>query len=495
MEGAKTQLKLKNYLFNKKGNQQYYFHHEYKNYSNYSKFTKPINFSSTVNFGLNVNFDFNKEGMYGDLISNIILEFELPDVSTLTTSTGSIVGYTNGVGNALIKKLVFKIGGNIIEQHNSEYMDIISTMSVPYSKTRMYNYMIKKFDSQSVDNFQGGKVQVPLMLWFCQVMKENNNIVLPLIALNRSKVELFVELRSLSELLIYEDTSSLTSSQLAGLQIGDSKLMIDYILLEDEERLRYINAKKQYYLITQSQFFMENIGANSSALNLSLRSFKYPIIELFWAIRKNTNKDSNNFFNYTNGNISDYFREGFIEKGKLLFNNIDRTEELSGDFFSVVEPFKYHDNYDPAVNINMYSFSDDPSDISQPVGTCNFSNIYDPRLILTLKNMSSAGEILMYGVNYNILQIDEQGRAYLLHTLSKSTPDSLSAERQRDLDDIAHPVPNTYPHTIPNTTTTLPTTTSTYSNTTTTPYVTTTTNPPSTSTTNSPSTTTTKSNN
>jgi hypothetical protein len=489
MEGAKTQLKLKNYLFNKKGKQEYYFHHEYKNYSNYSKFTKPINFSSTVNFGLNVNFDFNKEGMYGDLISNIVLEFELPNVSSLKTTTGSKVGYTNSVGNALIKKLVFKIGGNIIEQHNSEYMDIISTMNVPYNKTRMYNYMIKRFDSQSVDNFKGGKVQIPLMLWFCQVMKENNNMVLPLIALNRSKVELFIELRSLSELLIYEDTSSLTSSQLSGLSIGDSSLMIDYILLEDEERLRYLNAKKQFYLITQSQFLAENIDADASATNLSLRSFKYPIIELFWVIRKDTNKDANNYFNYTNNFISDYFKEGFITKGKLLFNNIDRTEELSSDFFSVVEPFKYHDNYEPSVNINMYSFSNDPADISQPVGTCNFSNIYDPRLVLTLKNMSSSGEILVYGINYNILQINEDGQAYLLHTLSKSTPETLKAERQRDLDNIdnSNPKPNTHYNTINtdtdnttntnNNTTQLPTTTSTYSNTTTKPFKTTTTNP------------------
>jgi hypothetical protein len=470
MEGAKTQLKLKNYLFNKKGNQTYYFHHEYKNYSNYSKFTKPINFSSTVNFGHTVNFDFNKEGMYGDLISNIILEFELPNISELRTSTGSKVGYTNSVGNALIKNLVFKIGGHIIEQHNSEYMDIISTMNIPCNKTKMYNYMIKRFESQNVENFKGGKVQVPLMLWFCQVMKENNNMVLPLIALNRSKVELFIELRSLSELLIYEDDSTLTSTQLSGLSIGDNNLMIDYIFLEDEERLRYLNAKKQYYLITQSQFLQENISSNASAVNLSLRSFKYPIIELFWVIRKDTNKAVNNYFNYTNNNISDYFKEGFISKGKLLFNNIDRTEELSGEFFSIVEPFKYHDNFEPSVNINMYSFSNDPADISQPVGTCNFSNIYDPRLVLTLKNMVSSGEILVYGINYNILQINEDGQAYLLHTLSKSTPESLEAERQRDLDMNENiPVPNTHPET-----TIKPTTTST--NTSTTPYQTTTTN-------------------
>jgi hypothetical protein len=482
MEGAKTQLKLKNYLFNKKGKQEYYFHHEYKNYSNYTKFTKPINFSSTVNFGLTVNFDFNKEGMYGDLISNIILEFELPNVSSLRTTTGSKVGYTNSVGNALINKLVFKIGGNIIEQHNSEYMDIISTMNVPVSKTKMYNYMIKRFNNNSVDNFKGGKVQVPLMLWFCQVMKENNNIVLPLIALNRSKVELFIELRQLSDLLIYEDDSTLSSSQLSVLTIGDNNLMIDYILLDDEERLRYLNAKKQYYLITQSQFLQKNLTSNSSAVNLSLRSFKYPIIELFWVIRKDINKDSNNYFNYTNGYISDYFKEGFFTKGKLLFNNVDRTEELSSDFFSVVEPFKYHENLDPSVNINMYSFSNEPADISQPVGTCNFSNIYDPRLVLTLKNMTTSGEILVYGINYNILQINEDGQAYLLHTLSKSTPESLEAERQRDLDMIDEtPRPNTHPEATINSTTTtqqLPTTTSTYSNSTTIPYITNTTNPP-----------------
>ena len=469
MEGAKTQLKLKNYLFNKKGKQEYYFNHQYKNYANYTKFTKKLEFSSSVGFGQTVYFDFNKDGMYGDLITNIILEFNLPDVSSLRTSTGSMIGYTNAVGNALIKKLKFKIGGHTIEEHNSEFMDIASTMNIPNTKTAMYNYMIKRFDNQNPANFQGGIVQVPLLLWFCQIMKENENMVLPLIALNNSKVELFIELRSLEDLLIYDDSSSISSSDLSGLSLGDNNLLVDYILLEDEERLRYINAKKQYYLITQSQYLDASINSGSTAINQSLRSFKYPIIELFWVIRKNSNKEANNYFNYTDNNISDVFKQGFINKGKILFNNIDRSEEMSGDFFSVAEPFKYHDVSDPGLQINMYSFSNDPSNISQPTGTCNFSNIYDPRLVLTLKSGIPESEMLVYGVNYNILQIDEKGRAYLLHTLSKSTPESLSVDRQHDLDDITKPEPNTKPE--------LPTTTSTYTNTTTTPIVTTTTNP------------------
>lgn len=473
MEGAKTQLKLKNYLFNKRGKQEFYFNHQYKNYSNYTKFTKNLEFSSSVDFGQTLYFDFNKNGMYGDLISNIILEFTLPDISSLKTSTNSRIGYTNAVGNALIKKLTFKIGGHIVEQHNSEYMDIISTMNVPYSKTRMYNYMIKRFNSQNTSNFQGGIVQIPLMLWFCQVMKENNNMVLPLIALNRSRVELYIELRSLSDLLIYDDTSTISSSDLSSLSMGDNSIMIDYILLEDEERLRYLNAKKQYYLITQSQYVDKSLISGTSAENISLRSFKYPIIELFWVIRKNSNKTANNYFNYTNNDIDDAFKSGFITKGKMLFNNVDRAEEMSGDYFSIAEPFKYHDVSDPGLHINMYSFSNEPDNISQPTGTCNFSNIYDPRLVLTLKNMTDNGEIMIFGLNYNILQIDESGRAYLLHTLSKSTPEGIQAERDNDINpNINHPEPNTYPHLSNN----IPTTTSTYSNTTTTPYVTSTTN-------------------
>ena len=36
------------------------------------------------------------------------------------------------------------------------------------------------------------------------------------------------------------------------------------------------------------------------------------------------------------------------------------------------------------------------------------------------------GKIYVYGINYNVLQIDDKGNSWLLHNLSKSTPKTIS---------------------------------------------------------------------
>lgn len=424
MEGAQLQLKLKNYLYNKKKEQKSLFHHEYINYYNYSKITKKLYFNSEAKLNKTLYFDFNSNS-YGDLISNIIFQINLPDISSLRTTTGSKVGYTNGVGNALIKKITFKIGGNVIEEHNGEFMDIYSSLFIPNDKKNLYNAMIKKFDILSTSNFQGGLVQVPLFFWFCQSNNENKSMILPLLSLRKTEVEMYIELRSLNELLIYDDDSKLTNTDLNNFTVASGNLLVDFILLENEERMKYLNAKSQYYLITQSQYLNYDILQNSSVGNFSLREFKYPIIEIFWIIRKKENINKNNYFNYTNSLDSNVIKNGFINTVRILFNTIDRYEEIDAEYFYITEPFKYHNVSDPYKHINVLSFSNSPMDLSQPEGTCNFSNIYDTKLILNLINNMPASEIFIYAINYNILQIDESGRAYLLHTLSKSTPEEI----------------------------------------------------------------------
>ena len=429
MEGTLTQLGLKNYLINEKQPQNSFFQHSYNNFYNFAKDTRKLNFRSNLDFGKRVSFRLDTDGRYGDLVTNLMLQVELPDVSSLTTSTGSEVGYTNSVGNALIKEIQLKIGGNVIDTQTGEWMDVWSSLAIPEGKMKIYQDMVKKFSGQYPSNFKGGVVFVPIFFWFCQNVnantKENKALTLPLIGMRNCEIEIIIHFKSASELLIYEDTSSLSSTQLNNLSIGENFMLVDYVTLQTEERVKYLEAKKQMYLITQTQMETFQFSANQSNINLNLRQFKYPITELIWVLRSNTNKANNHYFNYTDNLINDPNRKGFLATGKLVFDGRDRLPEMNADYFTKVEPFKLHDNIPENNTINCMSFSLEPENFGQPSGSCNFSYLHEPRFQLTTRSGLPAGELILFAINYNVLQMDNKGNVWLLHNLSKSAPDTL----------------------------------------------------------------------
>lgn len=435
MEGTITQLGLKNYLTDPKRPKVSFFSHGYKNYGNYAKDTRKLNFLATADFGKQVSFRFDQDGRYGDLITNLTLQLELPALPN--TTAGTEVVYTNGVGNALIKELTLKIGGNVVETHGAEWMDVWSTLSIPESKKAIYNTMIKKSDNSFANGgFQGGNIYSPLMLWFCQNMgsntKENIALNLPLIGMRNCEIELIIKFRSLEELIVYNrvnpaDTSTLSAGQIAGLHMTDTHLLVDYILLEPEERVKYLDAQRQMYLITQSQRMALTLNQGESVINMNLRELRYPITELIWVIRSKTNLDNHEYFNYsTSPNSADPNRDGFIKALRMTFDGRDRIPELRGDYFTDLEPFKVHDSVPPRTYISCWSFALDPENLAQPTGSCNFSGINEAKFIINLKSpLPTGAEITVFAINYNVMQMDNNGNVWLLHNMSKDTPGQL----------------------------------------------------------------------
>jgi hypothetical protein len=429
MEGSITQLQLDNYLINNNLPKKSFFSHSYDNYYNFAKDTRVINFDTSVEFGQKSSIRLDLNGRYGDLISNMVLKLELPDISTLRTSTGSKVGYCDGVGNAIVDEIELKIGGNQIIKHKYEFMDIWGGLSAPAGKKRMYNHNIKKYNSSSVTNFQGGTIYVPILFWFCQNVNANNrdNIALPfpLIAMNNVDIEFTITIKPINKLLVYEDVSTLSTSQLSSLIMGTHKLLVDYITLEPEERLKYLNAKRQMYLISQVQEVFETIPAGATTVNVNLQDFKYPITELLWICRSNNDINKNIYFNYSQQALSANNRQPYYSSAKIKFDNRDKLPELDASFFTDIETGKLHDSPEPESYVSCYGFSIAPENLAQPMGSCNFSGLHKPRLELNFPSGTAAGIIHVYAINYNVLQIDDQGNVWLLHNLSKSVPATL----------------------------------------------------------------------
>ena len=420
MDGSITQLGLSNYLITKEGQAVSFFRNSYKNYSNYAKDTRILDFKNNVRFGQTISFRFDEDGKYGDLVTNVSISIDLPDISSYRNINNKKFGYCNGVGNAIAKNIILNIGGNIIDQHTSEWLDIYGQLTVKPGCKDNYFSMIKKFDDTvyTTTSFTGGRIYIPLQFWFCRnITTKNSSLVMPLSSLYNSTIEISLDLRNFLEIIVSED-GILTGSPLV--DITDADLLVDYVILEEEERCRYINVPRQISIINQLQTYKYSVPANTIDYTFSLKSMKYPVIELIFVLRRNDAQGSNNYFNYGNS-LSSVNNINPITHVRLIFDGRDRISTLPASNFTQVEPSKVHTNTPINKFIHVYSFALEPEKIEQPNGVCNFSELHEPLLQLTFEKSIVASTLFVYALNYNVLMSIE-GSGYLLHNLSKSCP-------------------------------------------------------------------------
>jgi hypothetical protein len=423
MDGSITQLGLNNYLISKEGSSVSFFRNAYKNYSNYAKETREVNFKNSVKFGQMSNFRFDEDGKFGDLVTNIVMAIDLPDLTPYTNINGQKFGYCNGVGNAIAKNIELRIDGNLIDRHSSEFMDIYGELTVKPGCKDNYYKMIQKYNDNNYQttSFTGGRIYIPLQVWFCRnISTRNSSLVLPLASLYNSTIELTIDFRPLIDILVTDD-NILTGAPL--LEIQDSQLLIDYIILEEEERSKYINIPKQLNIINQIQIYEYSVEADIMEQSFSLKSMKYPITELLFILRSNNFVKDNDYFNYSQSN--DIFNKiNPITYVRLMFDGKDRIKKTPASTFTQLEPTKVHTNTPIDKYIHVYSFALEPEKIEQPNGICNFSELQEPILHLSFNTSITSSTLFIYAVNYNVL-MSIKGTGYLLHSLSKSTPTSL----------------------------------------------------------------------
>jgi hypothetical protein len=414
---ARNQIKQSNFLNSDKLEQLSFFEHSYKSYRPFSRLTKKIGFNSSFDFGKTVTLNLSETANYADLITNMTVMIDVPDISA------SGFGYTNGFGNALFETIELYIDGLLIDKQSSEWMDVWSELAIKPGLQKNYEFLIKKFDATFTTNFQGGKVYIPLHFWFCQNSSSNNtknNMILPMAALNNSKIELKFKIRSLNDLTI--------NSTISGANIGTNQsvnsadILIDYIIL-DESSLKTLQdpLKDKYYLITQVQEMERNISANQTSANFSFDELRYTVSELIWVVISKTSQTKRMYFEYGTDLTSSMTDP--IVTTEIRFDGIERVEELPSEYFQSVEPLAVHDNT-PFSFIHCYSFALSPEDFSQPSGICNFSQIGTSNIKLTFQPNLSESTFKLFAINYNVLKVSN-GKGSLLNSLSKSSRNTM----------------------------------------------------------------------
>lgn len=375
----------------------------YKRHTNFAIECKEQLFTGEPDFGKRFYCNIQR---IGDLIGEIYLNVRLPELDDGTG--GTRVSWVNSIGHALILNVELEIGGEIIDKHYGQWLEIWSELTLPAEKRFGYDHMIGKHQNFNATT-QGGalNLRIPLQFWFCK----NKGLMLPLIALQNSEVNIHFEFRRFEDLWISSDPNYVFDCDK---HIERARLMVDYVFLEDAER-RFFAKSAHFYLIEQVQMHSEGLLAEKSDNVINLDQFNHPCKELVWVIQTTTilqksAHGGNEWFNFSDrpygaltGPAGGSNAGDNMLKAVFQINGQDRFDKEDAEYFRVVEPYKYHLRT-PNNFIYVYSFGFCPEE-HQPSGTCNFSRIDNATLNVDIINGLENPAIFIYAPCYNIMSI------------------------------------------------------------------------------------------
>ncbi len=200
-----------------------YFHKQYRRHTRFSTDTIMNSFEGEMNFGGTLRCIIPRKG---DLIKTIYIKLNLPILAGADSSDS--VGYTDGIGHAIIEYADLLIGGQTVERITSETMEIYNELYTSDSHQEALKHTVGKTGTLTGLGPASGTVVgeygtyprqflVALPFYFFR----NPSMAIPLCALDKHDVEVVVKLRELSKVVT---AASLTEQQLQALNIGTSSV-------------------------------------------------------------------------------------------------------------------------------------------------------------------------------------------------------------------------------------------------------------------------------
>ena len=372
------------------GNPQFsYFKTVYKRCTNFS--VEPIRqiFTESPDFGKRVTCIIDKKG---DLLSDILLEIELP-------SLNENVSWTNGIGNFMIDYVELQLGGEPIDRITGDMLDTWMELTNELGiKNSVYKMVGKFITFNQTTQSNALKLLVPIPFWFCRSIDRS----LPLISMQYTDVKIVVQFKTFDKCW-YKLTNEIPNSSK---MISKAGLICNYVYLDVFERTKFAKQDNIDFLIEQ---FQQNNSYQvpDNIINVTTRLFfNHPVKELFWFYRSTVALNANDYYNY--GNVSNYGTVNLVaiepfDNIQLRYNGNDRFEQLPATFFRLYQPYRHHSS-GTLQYIYVYSFAIEPEKI-QPSGSCNFSKIDNATLQFTCTGSIPDGTISIYATNYNILRI------------------------------------------------------------------------------------------
>jgi ribosomal protein S8 len=356
--------------------------------------------------------------------------------------------WVNKLGHSIIDYIEIKIGGEIIDKHYGDWINIWSELTISGDQQQLYKKMIgevKELITFNREKKPQYSLYIPLSFWF----SKQNGQAFPIISLQYNKFYIAIKLKKLEdcayiEKLPIEDQEGnpvdFSDNTLALTDIWNNlnlnisgNLLIDYVYLESQERKRFAQSAHEYLIETVELTCINNVIDNKEIVKVN---FTGPSKELIYVCQKNayidnftTDENKSNlkslWFNYS----TDILDRGLnpIHKSKLLFSG-DNRRFIAEDrnHMNYLKAWMHHTST-PSNGINIFSFALSPEE-HQPSGSCNFTRIQDSKLVLNIdddmffynksdvdpsiifgspedEKLETAINIRVYSIKYNILRI------------------------------------------------------------------------------------------
>lgn len=367
-----------------------HFKTSYKRHTNFSIGQIPQYFMESADFGKKATCLIEKKG---DLLNDMILELELPELETN-------VSWINGIGHHIIEYVELLLSGISVCKMTGQFLDIYSQLTVPYGKRAAY-YKMVRYNSSYNKNTQEGNLRlfIPLPFWFCKDFGKS----LPLISMQHTDVRVIVKFREFSECW-YSGTSMSTTP--SNKNITSALIMCDYIYLDTFERKKFASAPQLEYLIEQVQTQDKNpVRATEKNDNYQVY-LNHPVKTIYWIYQADNVSITNDWGNYSRTLDDDtvvQVKQSPIDYTLFRLNGHERIERKHSDYYRYVEQFKRHENSSVS-HTYSYNFSLKP-DSPQPYGSCNFSRVDSCVFSMEFPTTILSGQLKFFATNYNILKI------------------------------------------------------------------------------------------
>ena len=439
----------------------------YKRHTNFSMESIRATFDGTADFGETIVVSIPRSG---DLIHTMMLEVDVPTItSTSSTGDSATLSYVNSLGHALIDFIELEIGGQSIDKHYGEWMEIWTQLSYNEAKQNAYDLILPRANIDTTPNntevgANATTVYIPLQFWFCR----NIGLALPLVALQYHEVKLYVRFNTLAKVhtygssqsfsitqsgttitqsgtnprnfvgadvnktLNYKDGTTTTISSLTSgtiVEVGSSKTISTaeqvfvtpsnsitnasitearlYIdyVFLDSYERKKFAEMKHRYLIEQIQYNDGESIPDSTSTKALDLTFNLPVKSLYWVSQ-------------LNNAVSAKHNDRFNFSGML-----NRSETLDDPISKAVLKFNGIDRFEErkgpyfrliqpfqkhtrVSKLYIYMYSFCLNpEAHQPSGACNFSKISNATLNLTFKSNVGASNVRVYALTYNVLRI------------------------------------------------------------------------------------------
>ena len=423
-----------------------YFKQVYKRCTNFSMESARMTFATKPTLDTSRNTFSCKISRIGDLLQQIYLSFELPDIYS---DDDTRFRWIKNLANHMIYSYSVRIDSQLIDQKWGEWMDIWTELTVPEGKREGYRRMCGSTDAYAnptsyrplatiINNrieytyypsatatqpsIRKKRFFVPLDFWFTR----SPSSALPLVALQYQTVEVIVELRAIEELYqVYDKysgqymspTQFLSLSHNAGKDVSISRFLqfggngpkyvdlnayleCNFIFLDETERRAIAGANADF--LVERMYRTEKGGVvGQGTIELILAN---PVKEMVFITRRADAYKYNEWANFTGAHPEN---ENFpiLASAKILWNGLERMEEKPAEYFQLLQPFQHHTN-NPREGIYCYSYAIYPEKL-QPSGSFNATMIGKMQLYVTTNTYeeNEEYEFVVYHTYYNVFRI------------------------------------------------------------------------------------------